>query len=196
MGRKEFGELLLCLRLPKAKKQQAQKGQLSYELSKMLVAASMPQESDTFLDPFAGLGGLVSARLESPAKAIYYSDIALRSLSGNIPRALRSDRRVRMMAEDGLTLPSIRDGEIDVIVTDPPWGEFTSLPMGYQAFVDGMAESFDRVLNANKGRFVVLGSRRQSGAMTKSLASRGFSIHATHNILVNGHPASVVVGSR
>lgn len=196
MGRKNLGELMLCLRLPRSKGSQPRKGELAYELSTMLVAASVPDRSDTFLDPFAGRGGLVMARLESPVKSIYYSDTALRSLSRDLPRALKSDRRIRLMAEDALSLPSIGDGEIDVIVTDPPWGEFAQTAMGYQSFVDGMAKSFDRVLHPDKGRFVVLSSRRQSGTMTKAMASRGFKIHATHGILVNGHPASVIVGSR
>lgn len=196
VGRKGFGELMLCFRLPKDGRRQPAKGELAYELSLMLVAASVPDRSDTYLDPFAGNGGLVLARLESPAKSITYSDIALRTHSRTLPRALKSDRRVRLMAEDALSLPSINDGQIDVIVTDPPWGEFAQVAMGYQSFVEGMAKSFDRVLHPAKGRFVILSSRRQSGTITTSLVSRQFKIRATHSILVNGHPASVIVGGR
>lgn len=196
VGRKNLDELLLCLRLPKPKRRQERKGELAHELSRILIAASAPDPSDRFLDPFAGLGALVIARLESPFTSICYSDIALRSLAGKLPRKLKSDRRVRLMAEDALSLSSIGDGEIDVIVTDPPWGEFDQVPMGYQSFVRGMTESFDRVLHPSKGRFVILSSRRQSGTLTTSLTSRSFKIHATHGILVNGHPASVIVGGR
>lgn len=196
VGRKNLNELLLCLRLPKPKRRQERKGELAHELSRILVAASAPDPSDRFLDPFAGLGSLVIARLESPFTSICYSDIALRSLAGKLPRKLKSDRRIRLMAEDALSLPSIGDGEIDVIVTDPPWGEFDRVPMGYQSFVNAMVESFDRVLHPSRGRFVILISRRQSGTLTESLTSRKFKIHATHGILVNGHPAAAIVGSR
>lgn len=196
IGRKNFEEILLCLRLPKRKQERAQKGALASELSRMLVAASGPNRNDTFLDPFAGHGALVLASRESPFKSIYYSDIALRSLAGKLPRSLKSDRRIRLLAESALLLPSVSDGEVDVIVTDPPWGEFDQLPMGYQAFAGAMAESFERVLHQSNGRFVILSTRRQRETLVESLTSRGFKIHATHGILVNGHPASVIVGSR
>lgn len=196
VGRKSFDELLLCLRLPRSWSRQTSRGELAHELCLMLVATSKPDRSDAFLDPFAGHGGLVLARLESPARSITYSDIALRSLANRLPPVLKSSRNVRLLAEDALSLPSIRDGEIDVIVTDPPWGEFAHMAMSYQAFVDRMVESFDRVLHPNRGRFVILSSRRQSGMMTASLTSRRFKIHDNLGILVNGHPASVLVGSR
>ena len=196
VGRRTFGELLFCLRLPKSRKREAGKGELAHELSQMLVATSRPDKSDRFLDPFAGMGGLVLARLEVPAQSISYSDIALPSLAGKLPRALKSNRRVRLMAEDALSLPSIGDGEIDVIVTDPPWGEYGHMSMGYQSFVHGMTESFNRVLHPTSGRFVILSSRRQCRTITASLTSRRFNIQDTLDILVNGHPASVIVGSR
>lgn len=196
VGRKTFGELMLCLRLPKSRKRQPGKGELAFELCLMLVAASKPDKSDTFLDPFAGHGGIALARLESPAQSITYSDIALRSLARDLPPALKSNRRVCLLAEDALSLPSIGDGNIDVIVTDPPWGEFAHMAMSYQTFVDRMAKSFDRVLHPRDGRFVILSSRRQSRSMTTSLASRRLRIHDIHGILVNGHPASVIVGGR
>ena len=196
VGRKTFGELMFCYRLPKSRKREAAKGQLAYELSYMLVATSVPHGSDTFLDPFAGIGGLVLARLESPARSIIYSDTALPKLAGKLPRALKSNRRVRLLAEDALSLPSIRDGEIDVIVTDPPWGEYAQMATGYQTFIHRMVESFDRVLHPKRGRFVILSSRRQCATIVAALTSRRFRIRKAHDILVNGHPASVIVGSR
>jgi hypothetical protein len=196
VGRKSLDELMFCLRLPRSRTRQTGKGELAFELCLMLVAVSMPKAGDTFLDPFAGHGGLVLARLESPARSVLYSDIAFRTLIKTLPPALTSNRRVRLMAEDALTLPSIGDGEIDVIVTDPPWGEFARLEMSNQTFVDRLAKSFDRVLHPKSGRFVILSSRRQFKTMTSSLSTHGLSIHETHGILVNGHPASVIVGGR
>jgi tRNA G10 N-methylase Trm11 len=103
---------------------------------------------------------------------------------------------VRLLAEDALSLPSIGDGEIDAIVTDPPWGEFTDTGMTYQAFVSRMAENFDRVLHPRKGRFSILVARRQAGTMSASIKAHGFSIREAQGILVNGHPATVIVGGR
>jgi len=196
IGRKDLGELLLCARLPKAKRPDRAKGALSYELSEMLVAASQPRADDTFLDPFAGSGALVETRLASPAKAIIYSDTALATFRAALPRAVRSDRRVRLLADDAAALSGIDDGDVDVIVTDPPWGEFEQLDIPYAAFVDDVAASFNRVLNRRTGRFVILSSRRNADAFTAALTRSGFTIRSAPGILVNGHPATVLIGGR
>jgi hypothetical protein len=196
VGRKDLGELLLCARLPKAKRPDRAKGSLSYELSEMLVAASQPQARETFLDPFAGSGALVQARLGSPAKSIIYSDVALAEFRSTLPREVKSDRRVRLLDEDATRLSSIGDGQIDVIVTDPPWGEFEKLDIQYSAFAERVATSFDRVLNHRTGRFVILTSRRNAASFTDALTNSGFQIRSTPGILVNGHPATVLIGGR
>lgn len=63
--------------------------------------------------------------------------------------------------EDALTLRSITDGSVDVIVTDPPWGEYDQLKMPLSDFCAALAASFDRVLNPVTGRFVILVARRR-----------------------------------
>lgn len=196
IGRKDLGEMLLCARLPKAKRPDRAKGALSYELSEMLVAASQPRAGETFLDPFAGSGALVQARLGSPAKAIMYADTALATFRDALPRAVRSDRRVHLLADDATHLSSIGNGEIDVIVTDPPWGEFEQVDIPYTAFVDDVAASFNRVLNQRTGRFVILSSRRNANIFAAALTRSGFTIWSAPGILVNGHPATVLIGGR
>jgi hypothetical protein len=196
IGRRNFDSMIIALRLPKDPPKQVEKGALSPELSSLLVFASNPKPTDVFLDPFGGTGALVGARLGSPYRSIIYSDIARQKLSSSMMRKVKSEHKVTLRTEDALSLPSIGDGEIDVIVTDPPWGEFERLSMPYAQFAEAVAESFDRVLDQETGRFVILSSRRNSETMTQALTSNGFRIHAAHGILVNGHPASVIVGGR
>jgi 23S rRNA G2445 N2-methylase RlmL len=161
-----------------------------------MVLASNPEKSDAFLDPFGGSGSIVAARLGLEYSAIIYSDTQRNKLSPALVRKTKSDRRVKLVQDDALQLPSIADGAVNVIVTDPPWGEFERLPMPYETFANAMARSFDRVLHADDGRFVVLVTRKQTSTLVQAMTGSGFRIHATHSILVNGHPASVVVGSR
>jgi len=196
IGRKDLGELLLCARLPKEKRPDRAKGALSYDLSAMLVAASQPRAGETFLDPFAGSGALVQARLAAPAKSIIYADSALPTLRETLPREVQRDRRVRLLADDATRLPLIGDGEVDVIVTDPPWGEFETLDDPYSVFVDSVAASFNRVLNHRTGRFVILSSRRNAESFAEALTRAAFTIRAAPGILVNGHPATVLIGGR
>lgn len=197
IGRRDLDDLLLCARLPKAKRPDKAKGSLSYELSAMLLAASQPQKGETFLDPFGGSGALVEARLDSPARLVVYSDTALGRLLPMLPRRLKSsDRHVQLLDEDATRLHSIGDGQIDVIVTDPPWGEFDELDLPYPAFADAIAQSFNRVLDRQSGRFVILSSRRNAESLVESLTRHEFKVSSTPGILVNGHPATVVIGRR
>jgi 16S rRNA G966 N2-methylase RsmD len=196
VGRLDLGELLLCVRLPKEKRPPKAKGALSYELSSMLVAASRPTARDVFLDPFAGSGSFVLARLDSPARKIWYSDLDLHRFEREFPREVSSDKRVGFLDDDALTLTSVPDGSVDVVVTDPPWGEHEDVGMPYEEFARAMVKSFDRVVRKQNGRFVVLTSRRTAPAMEKEFVSGGFAVNSTHEILVNGHPATVFVGGR
>lgn len=195
IGRSESNELILAARLPKQKRPPKGKGAISYELSAVLVGASNPRHDDVFLDPFAGSGSFVLARLDSPARRIWYSDVD-RTLRKALPGEIRSDKRVGLLDDDGLKLPSFEDGEVDVIVTDPPWGEHEDVGMPYSEFAEGIATSFDRVLHARRGRFVLLSARRVADTLRTAFEDAGFAIAAQHGILVNGHPATVLVGDR
>lgn len=196
IGRREMRDLLLCIRLSKPKLPPKARGAISHELSAMLVHASHPHPNDTFLDPFAGSGSFVQARLESPAHEIWYSDRDLDSFRPDLPREMSRDKHVRFLSDDALTLPSVADGAIDVIVTDPPWGEHEDLTMPYPDFADAIANSFGRALHPVHGHFVILCSRQTSETITAGLKRVPFEINSTHSILVNGHPATALIGGR
>lgn len=196
VGRQGMRDLLLCARLPKLQKPAKAKGAISHELSAMLIAASRPTPQDTFLDPFVGSGSLATARLELPVKQVWCSDLNLEQHRRNFPRRLTDKKRVRLLAEDALALPSIADGSIDVIVTDPPWDEHEDLGRSYEEFARAIGASFARVLHPMRGRYVLLVNRRNSATMTDGLGRAGLAPHDVHEILVNGHPATVLIGER
>jgi 16S rRNA G966 N2-methylase RsmD len=195
IGRKSMQDLVFAQRLPKRQERQAEKGALSPQLATMLVLASGPRAEDRFLDPFSGSGAIVAARLHYPVSSAIASDVRP-ALSAQNNRAFRRDRRVTIAKEDARQLASIPDGQVDVIVTDPPWGEFRDDIADYERFAHQVAASFNRVLNPERGRLVVLVSRRRSDLFVSALRAQEFRIHAKHGILVNGHPASVIVTSR
>jgi hypothetical protein len=196
VGRQDMRELLLCARLPKSRKPDKAKGAVSHELSAMLVAASRPTPRDVFLDPFAGSGAFPMARLELPVKQVWYSDLNLTEHRRGLPRELTDGKRVRLLTEDALELPSVADGSIDVIVTDPPWGEHEDLEHPFDDFARAIGRSFARVLNPTRGRYVLLINRRNAATMRAGLTDAGLAPHDDHEILVNGHPATVLIGAR
>ena len=194
VGRQALSELLFCARLPTAPRRPTPKGALSYELAAMLVAASNPTPEDRFLDPFAGTGALVVARAELPVRALWYSDVELEQHRRALSAQLSRRTPVRLLAEDGLALPSIADGSIDAIVTDPPWGEHAALDRPFRDFARAVGESFARTLHPVRGRYVLLINRRNAAATGDALAAAALAPTARHDILVNGHPASVLLG--
>lgn len=196
VGRTEFDYLMLCRRHIRPKRAAKAAGAISHELSSLLVAASKPDAGDVFLDPFAGSGSFTNARLAFPAKRIVYSDIDLDRFRDDFPAAVRDGRDIEFLADDALALPSIEDHQVDVIVTDPPWGEYEELPLALPEFLDAMAHSFDRVLALESGRFVILVARRAAAEAQQALSANNLVIGSVHEVLVNGHPATVLVGGR
>jgi tRNA G10 N-methylase Trm11 len=186
---------MLCLRLGSGKKP-GKRGSLSTDLSTLLVRASNPSNDDVFLDPFGGSGALVEARTASAFRSATYSDNRLSDLRSQLSPRLVNNRKVRVLGEDALMLLSVPDGSVSAIVTDPPWGEHEDLGMPYREFADAMMRSFDRVLNRRRGRLVLMVSRREASAVTEMWKPAGLQVEHVHEILVNGHPASVLVGER
>lgn len=196
VGRQGLKDLLFCARLPKAQKVTKARGAISHELSAMLVAASRPTPRDVFLDPFGGSGSFAVSRLEQPAKQVWYSDLDLEQHRHSFARQLTNNKRVRLLAEDALTLPSIPDGSVDAIVTDPPWGEHEDVGRPYDEFARAIGTSFARVMHATRGRYVLLVNRRNAATMRDGLSAASIPPHDEHEVLVNGHPAIVLIGER
>jgi hypothetical protein len=139
-----------------------------------------------------GSGSLVAARLSSPARRVVYNDLALERLRPELPPDLRRGGVV-LSAADATDLASVPTGSVDAIVTDPPWGEYEPLPGSPEEFARALTGSLARVLHPGHGRLVLLVSRRLESAFTEALSAVGLPKAQSIPILVNGHPASVVL---
>jgi len=183
IGRRDLPLIVLAHRLSKGKRMPAA-GALSTELSHLLVRLSGPTPDDRFLDPFCGSGALGQARAALPAASITCSDLdGEPDLTGT---------GVRYRTEDALRLASVDNGSVDVIVTDPPWGEHEGPDAVASDFYDEMAASFARVLDPRRGRLVLLIARRREEEVTASLESHGLTLTGAVPLLVNGHPATAL----
>jgi len=196
VGRRELDTLLLGRKVPMRKPRAAPKGALGPEVSDLLVRASDPSPDDVFLDPFAGTGSLVLARLDHPARQIIYSDLNLRRLRPEFRPELARARGVSFLHEDARELPSVDDATIDAIVTDPPWGEHEELAEPFPLFAAAVGHSMRRVLKPGAGRFVMLVTRRLAADLRAALVDSDLVPRHEHEILVNGHPATALVGAR
>jgi hypothetical protein len=194
LARQSLGQYLFARRLGKPDQGRARPpGSLAPELAHLLVRLAAPRPADRFLDPFGGSGALVWARSQYPARSLTYSD-QRPGLPGPPPGARTPGRAVRVLHDDALRLPSVADQSVDVIVTDPPWGEFEQYGVAPQQFLADTALSFRRVL-AEGGRLVLVMSRRLDHCAAHCLARAGFAVDPLVPILVNGHPATVIMAS-
>lgn len=193
VGRRDLDRLIVCRRLTRADRVPPERGVLSRELSALLVTAGEPRRDDVFLDPFGGSGALVRARSALAAKRIVYSDLAP---PPGLRRTWTNDPRVHVLSDDATELPSVPTGSVTAIVTDPAWGDHEPFDQPYDRFAGQMSASFDRVLHPRSGRLVLLTSRTTEPILGDALRRASLGIRQTHRILVNGHPASVLIARR
>jgi len=197
IGRRDWPMIYLGERLPGGGNTRSQpKGSLSPQVASLLVAASRPAPEDVFLDPFGGTGAIVRARLRLPVRKAIYSDTRLEAL--RVALKDLTHHGVDLLNDDALLLPFVSSGSVNAIVTDPPWGEFDGEITDYSRFASAAASSMARVLHPTRGRLVMLISRRRVNTMVDALTRTDFRLHPALDILVNGHPATVLrtVGPR
>lgn len=190
IARRGTETMLFCRRLTTGV-ERGVAGSLGRDLATLLVKASAPRPDDVFLDPFAGCGSIVRARIALPYVRATYSDVA----AGKVPPELRRAGRVDVFTDDALRLPSIPSGSVSSIVTDPPWGEYDT-GLDFATFAHQMMTSFDRALDPHRGRLVILLSRRAAEVTRGLWPSANLHLTRSHELLVNGHPATAQVGGR
>jgi hypothetical protein len=179
--REGMGFLLMRLTQHRDYARQLEPGELRPDIAHLLCRLSNPRPGDVFLDPFAGHGGIVKARLGYPAASITAGDIAP---SFALRAALSSSARVLRM--DALSMTDIASGSVDAIVCDPPWGEYAPLP-DPAAFYGKFAAEARRVLKKD-GRLVLLTALKKEAAAALGL---NFAIERRLDVLVSGKKAAV-----
>jgi hypothetical protein len=164
-------------------------GELQPEVAHLLCVMSGPSASDVFLDPFCGWGSIVIERARSfPFRSIGGSDVdrakveAVTSRLGGV-----SSRGVVIRQADATRLDGIDDRSIDVVVTDPPWGEYDRQDVAglYARFLDRLQS----VLRP-EGRVILLLAR--SGAAWDAVESSPFRVADRHDMLLSGKKAAAV----
>ncbi|TSC85130.1 MAG: putative RNA methylase family protein [Microgenomates group bacterium Gr01-1014_16] len=102
-------------------------GELRPELANLLCCLSDPTQDDVFLDPFAGYGAIPIERAVSfPYKRIYAGDIVPNLVSELKQKASKLGKRFIIGQLDATKLNTFSDSSISKIVTDPPWGIYSS----------------------------------------------------------------------
>jgi len=196
-----------CFALRLTKKQSTEKylapGELRPEIVQLVIALARVTEDDrVLLDPFAGHGAIPSelARLY-PASSVFASDSDGALVAAMKERFSRGDGKspqanVLVRSCDARKLAHISDGAVDVIVTDPPWGEWEggAEASSIGALYGGILAEFHRVLAAGGRACILTGAKREfaeavaaSPSFAKCADREGFRT----DILVNGKKCAV-----
>lgn len=182
--RKEgMGFLLMRLTYHKDYAQQLHPGELRPDIASLLCRLSNPKPGDAFLDPFAGYGGIVKARMRYPAAKITAGDT---TLTPELKYALRGADNADALKMDARDMAAIPSGSIDAIVCDPPWGEYEPLP-DPAAFYGKFAAEARRVLKKD-GRLVMLTALKKEA---EAALRMNFALDGRLDVLVSGKKAVV-----
>ncbi|HET9411406.1 MAG TPA: hypothetical protein VFO38_00985 [Candidatus Saccharimonadales bacterium] len=180
------GRSLWGWRLPRAgfKQRNLEQGEIRPELAHIMGLVAGVTPKSTVLDPFAGYGGIVRECLQGfHAKEV----IAIEQNQRLIPH-LKSIPRLIALHGDAKQLGHISSRNIDRIITDPPWGEFTQAdPNELRALYRHALVQMHRVLRA-KGAVIMLTA---APFMADVAAETSFDIVKEYPILVSGRKATI-----
>lgn len=166
------------------------KGELRPEFSFLMCCCADINKEDVLCDPFCGFGSIpkqIAKRFL--AKRIYASDLDADKISKLRRSELSKNRNVLLNVADALNLDHIGDGEIDAVITDPPWGFFEEIE-DISAFYDSMLVELRRIIKKG-GKLVLLSARKEE--FLKCCKQKQIHIEKQINTLVNGKKAAVFI---
>jgi tRNA G10 N-methylase Trm11 len=164
------------------------KGELRPELACLLCIDCEFSNSTVICDPFAGSGAIPAyIQRHCDYKRIYVSDIDAGLAAELKNTRLGRDSKIVIKRADAANLSHIRDGGVNLIVTDPPWGQFG----GYRDIAGLYKRAFAEMARilADSGEIVLLSGAPAETASAASAAS--LRVVSKVNILVSGKKACV-----
>ncbi len=197
--RRRTGRAYFCVRLTqrRATEKTLAQGELRPELAQLLCELSEPAAGDVFLDPFAGTGAIVFARVGRPYNIAFAFEKDAAKAGAIRRRAKQIERRgglrggpVVARVEDARTLDTLRAGFVDRVVTDPPWGHFDPQIADLRALYEAAFRAIVRVTRVG-GVVVMLLGRTDDGEEIVGTRHRGLELMRRFDILVSGRKALV-----
>lgn len=190
LSRKE-GYGLFGLRLTRHRdyKKTLHAGELRPELANLLCFLSEPEPNDIFLDPFAGYGAIpIERAIAFPYKRIYAGDIDSMLVAELKRKAAKFGTRFITSNLDATSLKNFEDNSIDKIVTDPPWGIYSSGENFNKLYLEFLTDLV-RVLKVNGILVVLTANTMLTNVCLPKL--HDLKLQKKYNILVSGKKAAI-----
>ena len=164
------------------------KGELRPEVAYMMCVFCGLTPGQVCADPFAGYGSIPLQLIKkfNPSK-LYVSDISSEQVEIIRAKKQMADERVDLRVADAFKLEYIGDGQLDAVITDPPWGFYEDIG-DIKTFYNRMFDSFLRVLKTD-GKMVILSARKEE--LEISAAEKCLKIEKSLHTLINGKKASL-----
>lgn len=167
------------------------KGELKPDLAQLMIESLQPCKNDLIIDPFAGSGTIpINLAARFPYGKIVVND-SNQELTNSLITKTKKFKSFTVSSEDVFAfLDSFKVGEVDRIITDPPWGFYEEMSdQKLIAFYEKMLDKFAQILNES-GRMVLLIGRRK--LFEKILEqNQKLELISKVNTLVNGKKAGV-----
>ena len=169
------------------------KGELRPEIAYFMGVFADLQPDSILADPFAGYGSIPVQLIKKfrPAK-LYVSDISSEQVEIIRAKKQMADERVDLRLADALKLEHIADGQLDAVITDPPWGFYEDIG-NIKAFYNKTFDSLLRVVKSD-GKIVILSARKEE--LEASVMEKGLKIQKSLHTLINGKKASLYLITR
>jgi tRNA G10 N-methylase Trm11 len=189
------GIVLIGLRITRHRSSEKvlQKGELRPELSNLLCWLSEPSGNDVFLDPFCGYGSIPFERSNlSGYREITAADIDSKKLLyfKNKIGDKQERRNIKVRDFDFFKNSELKEGGVDKIVTDPPWGDFEEL---HENPIEFYRRFFAKSLFylKEKGILVFITSRKEEIESVCKEFESNLKLSLKLDILVSGKKAGV-----
>jgi len=179
LRRRDEPNTILATKLSEGVRRSAQ-GVLRPEICATLARIEPLRGASLVMDPFAGSGVIGKACLEAGARYVWLNDVKGTQRSGNC---------VRWTHQNTLRL-AVPPASVDVIVTDPPWGKFSSVPGGVEGLYSGVGSAAARWLRPG-GAIVVLTGAPEA-AVRALVEGSELSVERLYPVLINGRKARVI----
>ncbi len=161
-------------------------GELHQDVATLLCLFGELSRGDVVLDAFGGYGGIMnSAKKFKPSKIIICENNL--SLAARLEVRFKDSPTVNVQNKDVIDLLDNSSFQFDLILADPPWGEFEK-----NLDIIGFYSSFLNSAKANlkpEGKIVIISSNKD--ALAEAVTSSGLSIKNQLDVLISGKKVRV-----
>ncbi len=189
IAKRRDGKSYFGFKLPLDKESKPQRGELGLDVTNLLIRLGDMSDRKRVLDAFSGYGGVTRELLKS-FKPESVELVEKDSRMVNLLKALFKDESsARVVAGDVVSFLKRPGENLDLIIADPPWGEFKEYKgdLG-RLYLDFLTAAKPRL--SEKGKLVIMSSKKEE--LEDAAKKSGLSIESRLNVLISGKKVLVL----